>query len=121
MGFKRLIKKRLLGGAGAMIERHIFDAIQKKKETGRSFRECLNESVKETITEDMPGTNHVYQMGKTEGRKRGTVEQAKHDEKKMQKMREDHERDRQKWEKTDKEKDELLDEMEKICNSSYQD
>ena len=32
MGFKRLIKKGLLGGAGNMIEGHIFDAIQKKKE-----------------------------------------------------------------------------------------
>lgn len=28
-------------------------------------------------------------------------------------MRKDHERDRQKWERIDKEKDELLDEMEK--------
>lgn len=113
MGFKRLIKKVLLGGAGSMIEGHIFDAIQKKKETGKSFRECLSESVKETITEDMPGTSHVYQMGKTDGRKQGTVEQAKRDEKKMKEMREDHERDRQKWETRDKEKDKLLDEMEK--------
>lgn len=113
MGFKRLIKKGLLGGAGSMIEGHIFDAIQKKKETGKSFRECLSESVKETITEDMPGTSHVYQMGKTDGRKQGTVEQAKRDEKKMKEMRKDHERDRQKWETTDKEKDKLLDEMEK--------
>ena len=113
MGFKRLIKKGLLGGAGGMIEGHIFDAIQKKKETGKSFRECLNESVKETFTEDMPGTSHVYQMGKNDGRKQGTVEQAKRDEKKMQKMQEDHERDRQEWERIDKEKDELLDEMEK--------
>ena len=69
MGFKRLIKKGLLGGAGGMIEGHIFDAIQKKKETDKSFRECLSESVKETFTEDMPGTSHVYQMGKTDGRK----------------------------------------------------
>lgn len=113
MGFKRLIKKGLLGDAGSMIEGHIFDAIQKKKETGKSFRECLSESVKETITEDMPGTSHVYQMGKTDGRKQGTVEQAKRDEKKMKEMREDHERDRQKWETIDKEKDKLLDEMEK--------
>ena len=73
MGFKRLIKKGLLGGAGSMIEGHIFDAIQKKKETGKSFRECLSESVKETFTEDLPGTSHVYQMGKTDGRKQGTA------------------------------------------------
>ena len=113
MGFKRLIKKGLLGGPGSMIEGHIFDAIQKKKETGKSFRECLSESVKETFTEDMPGTSHVYQMGKNDGRKQGTVEQAKRDEKKMQKMQEDHERDRQEWERIDKEKDELFDEKEK--------
>ena len=112
MGFKRLIKKGLLGG-GNMITGHILDAIQKKKETGKSFRECLSESVKETFTEDMPGTSHVYQMGKTDGRKQGTVEQAKRDEKKMQKMQEDHELDRQEWKRIDKEKDELLDEMEK--------
>ena len=112
MGFKRLIKKGLLGG-GSMIEGHIFDAIQKKIETGNSFRECLKESVKETVTEDMPVTSHIYQMGKTDGRKQGTIEQAKRDEKKMQKMQEDHERDRQGWERIDKEKDELLDEKEK--------
>ena len=112
MGFKRLIKKGLLGG-GSMIEGHIFDAIQKKIETGKSFRECLKKSVKETVTEDMPVTSHIYQMGKTDGRKQGTIEQAKRDEKKMQKMQEDHERDRQGWERIDKEKDELLDEKEK--------
>ena len=112
MGFKRLIKKGLLGG-GSMIEGHIFDAIQKKIETGKSFRECLKESVKETVTEDMPVTSHIYQMGKTDGRKQGTIEQAKRDEKKMQKMQEDHERDRQEWERIDKEKDELFDEKEK--------
>ena len=112
MGFKRLIKKGWLGG-GNMITGHILDAIQKKKETGKSFRECLNESVKETFTEDMPGTSHIYQMGKTDGRKQGTVEQAKRDEKKMQKMQEDHELDRQEWKRIDKEKDELIDKMEK--------
>ena len=108
MGFKRLIKKGLLGGAGGMIEGHIFEAIQKKKETGKSFRECLSESVKETITEDMPGTSHVYQMGKADGRMEGAVEQAKLDEIKILKIEEDHERDRQEWERIDKEKDELL-------------
>lgn len=37
MGFKRLIKKGLLGGAGGMIEGHIFDAIQKKKKNWQIF------------------------------------------------------------------------------------
>ena len=86
MGLKRLLKKGILGGAGEMIEVHIFDALQKKKETGKSFRECLFESVKETVTEDMPGTSHVYQIGKTDGRKQGTIEQSERDEKKMKKM-----------------------------------
>lgn len=52
-------------------------------------------------------------MGKKDGRKQGTTEQAKRDEIKIQKIREDHERDRQKWEQIDKEKDELIDKMEK--------
>lgn len=111
MGLKRLFKKGLMGG-GDLVRGHIFDAIEKKAKTGKSFRECLGESVKETFTEDMPGTSHVYQMGKTDGRKQGTVEQAARDEKKMKKMRESHERDRQEWERIDKEKDNLLDEME---------
>ena len=112
MGFKRLLKKGLLGGAGSMIEGHIFDAIQKKKETGKSFRECLSESVKETFTEDFPGTSHVYQMGKTDGRKQGTVEQAKRDETKMKQMREDHERDRKRWNEEKQAYEDLLDETE---------
>ena len=112
MGFKRLLKKGLLGGAGSMIEGHIFDAIQKKKETGKSFRECLSESVKETFTEDFPGTSHVYQMGKTDGRKQGTVEQAKRDETKMKQMREDHERDRKRWNEEKQAYENLLDETE---------
>ena len=112
MGFKRLIKKGLLGGAGGMIEGHIFDAIQKKKETGKSFRECLSESVKETFTEDFPGTSHVYQMGKTDGRKQGTAEQAKRDETKMKQMREDHERDRKRWNEEKQAYVDLLDETE---------
>ena len=112
MGFKRLLKKGLLGGAGSMIEGHIFDAIQKKKETGKSFRECLSESVKETFTEDFPGTSHVYQMGKTDGRKQGTAEQAKRDETKMKQMREDHERDRKRWNEEKQAYVDLLDETE---------
>ena len=108
MGLKRLIKKGLLSGAGSLIEGHIFDALQKKKETGKPFRQCLKESVKETFTEDMPGTSHAYQMGKTDGRKQGTIEQAERDEAKMQKMHEDHEREREKWKEIDKEKDSLI-------------
>ena len=46
-------------------------------------------------------------------RHRGDAYQAKRDEKKMQKMQEDHELDRQEWKRIDKEKDELIDKMEK--------
>jgi len=113
MGFKRLIKKGLLGGAGSLIEGHIFDALQKKEKTGKPFRQCLEESVKETITEDLPGTSHVYQMGKTDGTRQGTIEQAERDEAKMQKMQDEHEREREKWKEIDKEKDNLIDELEK--------
>ena len=112
MGFKRLLKKGLLGGAGSMIEGHIFDAIQKKKETGKSFRECLSESVKETFTEDFPGTSHVYQMGKTDGRKQGTAEQAARDEKKIKEMHQQHENDRKRWNEEKQAYEKLLDETE---------
>lgn len=112
MGLKRLFEKGFFGGLPTFIYGHISDALKKRVETGKSFSECLGESVKETFTEDLPGTSHVYQMGQTDGRKQGTAEQAKRDETKMQQMREDHERDRQEWKKIDKEKDELLDEME---------
>ena len=110
MGFKRLIQKGLSGG---LIEGHIIDAILKKEETGKSFKECLGMSVKETISEDLPVTSHIYQMGTTDGRKQGTIEQAKRDAKKIQKLQEDHERDRREWKKIDREKDELIDEMGK--------
>lgn len=113
MGFKRLLKKGFLGGGGAIIEGHIFDAIQKKKKTGKPFRECLEESVKETFTEDLPGTSHVYQMGKKDGRVQGTEEQAARDEKKMQELHKQHEHDRKEWQKIDKGKDDLIDELSK--------
>ena len=111
MSIKRLVKKGILGGGEGLITGHIFDAIQKKEETGKSFRECLKDSVKETITEDLPGTSHVYQMGKKDGRIQGTTEQAKRDEKKIREQHERHECDRQEWEKTDKEKDQLIEDL----------
>lgn len=111
MSIKRLFKKSFLGGG--MIQGHIIDAIQKKKETGKSFRECLEESVKETFTEDLPGTSHVYNMGRKDGRVQGTIEQAKRDEVKMKQMQEKHDNDRKHWQEIDRKKDELLDEMGK--------
>ncbi|MBO4673361.1 MAG: hypothetical protein J5616_03330 [Bacteroidaceae bacterium] len=110
MGLKRLFKKGLLGG-GNLIEGHIFDALQRKKETGKPFRQCLEESVKETIAEDFPGTSHVYEMGKNDGKKQGTIEQAERDEAKMLRIHEEHEREREKWREIDKEKDSLIDEL----------
>lgn len=81
MGLKRLIKKVSFGG-GSLIHGHICDAIEKKNRTGKAFKECLKESIKETFSEDLPGASHLYQMGKTEGKVEGTVEQAARDEKK---------------------------------------
>ena len=66
MGFKRFFDKVLIKGP---ILGHIDDAIEKKNETGKSFSECLSESIKETVTEDMPGTSQIYQMGRSDGRK----------------------------------------------------
>lgn len=111
MGYKRLFKKLIL--YRDPLSGHLQDAREKQKKTGKPLSDCLKESVKETFTEDLPGTSHIYQMGQSDGRRKGTAEQAKRDAKKMQKMREDHERDRQEWEKIDKEKDEMLDEMER--------
>lgn len=109
MGIKRLLKKSFIGGG--MVQGHIIDALQKKKETGKSFRDCLEQSVKETFTEDLPGTSHIYDMGKKDGRVQGTIEQAKRDEIKIKKMHEKHDRDRKHWQEIDRKKDELLDEM----------
>lgn len=108
---KRLLKKTLLGGN--IITGHIYDALEKKKKTGKNFRECLGESVKETFAEDLPGTSHLYQMGKNDGKVEGTIEQAERDEKKMQQMHEKHAKDRKRWEEIDNEKDALLEEMSK--------
>lgn len=57
----------------------------------------------------------VYKTGETvghkKGKKEGTIEQAKRDERKFQEMRSRHERDRAAWKKTDKEKDKLIDNL----------
>ena len=50
----------------------------------------------------------AYAVGHSKGKKEGAVEQAKRDEIKIQKIEESHKRDRQEWERIDKEKDELL-------------
>lgn len=112
MGIKRLFKKCFFGG-GSLIQGHIIDALQKKKEIGKSFRDCLEQSVKETFTEDLPGTSHIYNIGRKDGRVQGTVEQAERDERKMKQMHEEHEKDRRHWQEIDHKKDELLDEMAK--------
>ena len=51
--------------------------------------------------------------GHTEGKKEGTAEQAARDEIIIQQQHERHEDDRKKWEKCDREKDELIDELSK--------
>ena len=112
MGIKRLLKKTI-GFGGGIVQGHIVDALQKKYKTGKSFRDCLGQSVKETFTEDLPGTSHIYDIGRKDGRVQGTVEQAERDERKMKQMHEAHEKDRKRWQEIDYEKDKLLDEIAK--------
>lgn len=112
MGLKRLLTKNFLGG-GSLITGHIVDALLKKQETGKNFRACLEESVHETFTEDMPGTSHIYKKGHTDGKKEGTIEQAERDEIKMTEMHRQHEQDRKEWTEINKQKDDLIDELEK--------
>ena len=109
MGFKRFFKKTVLKGP---IYGHYEDAIVKQVKTGRKFSECLSESVKETIQEDMPGTSHIYQQGKKDGRVQGTIEQAKRDEKKFIELAEQFDCDRRKWEAEKKKYEDLLDEIQ---------
>ena len=116
MSLKRLLMKT--GGLSipGAITGHLYDAAKKKKESGKSYRECLKESVKETVCEDMPGTSHIYKAGHKDGKLEGTCEQAQRDERKMESMRNAHETDRKRWETIDKEKDILLDEAERRFN-----
>ena len=105
MNLKRLAKKMILGGP---IAGHIQDAIEKTAENGGSFLKNLQESVKETITEDMPGTSHIYESGRYEGRKQGTVEQAQRDAVKTRKLNQAHAQEREKWREIDKKKDDVI-------------
>ena len=89
MGLKRIFKKKLLGG-GNLINGHVADAILKQKETGKSFRECLKESIKETFTEDTPGLSHIYRQGQLDGKKTGIAEQAQKDEIKFKDLHKKH-------------------------------
>lgn len=111
MGFKRLMKKTCFGQAPVV--GHVLDAVKKQNNTGRKFSECLSESVKETIQEDMPGTSHIYQQGKKDGRVQGTIEQARRDEKKFKEQAERHDSDRRKWESQKRKYEEILDVIEK--------
>ena len=49
--------------------------------------------------------------GHTQGKKEGTAEQATRDKKKMEELQKQHEDDRRKWQKIDKKKDELIDDL----------
>lgn len=111
MGFKRLLKKTVFGG-GSLINGHIYDAIDKKRKTGKSFKACLQESIKETIKEDMPGTSHIYQQGKLDGKVDGIAEQAKRDEKKIKNIQDEHQKDREEWMKQKKGYEDLLDDLD---------
>ena len=101
----------MLGG-GSLIQGHIYDALDKKRKTGKSFKECLRESIKETIQEDMPGTSQIYRQGKLDGKLDGIAEQAQRDEKKFQNLQEGHQKDREEWRKQKKDYEDLLDDLD---------
>lgn len=108
MGLKRFIKKGLSGG---FVTGHLMDAVQKKENSGKPFLVCLEETVKETFAEDLPGTSHLYKLGEKDGRVKGTVEQAKRDKKKIQELNDAHERDRSKWKRIDERKNTLINDL----------
>lgn len=110
MGIKRFILKNVANGP---IYGHVFDALEKKRKTGKSFRECLGESVRETWQEDMPGVSHAYKAGRVDGRVQGTCEQAQKDEKKFKQLHDKHEKDRKEWKKQRQQYEDLLDDVEK--------
>lgn len=113
MGIKRLLIKTAKGG-GSPITGHIVDALDNMRKTGDTFKNSLEKSVKETITEDLPITSDIYRWGKKDGRVQGTIEQAKRDEKKFNDLHAKHEADRKRWKKNDKKKDNLIDELTKM-------
>ena len=116
MGYKRLIQKTLMGGGldpiSAVIG-HLEDAYHKKKVSGKSYSECLKDSVKETLYEDLPGTSHIYKAGHKDVRKKGIAEQAARDAKKIQDMNRLHKRDRENWRRTQQGYEDLLDDISK--------
>lgn len=111
MGFKRFLIKNYLTPGGP-IAGHIIDAFDKKDKTGKGFVECLKDSVKETVCEDMPGTSQVYREGHKDGRIQGTAEQARRDERKFRQMHDKHEADRRRWNAEKQEYEDLLDDIE---------
>lgn len=116
MSLKRLIAKTGCVSVPGIVAGHLLDAAKKKKESGKSYGDCLKQSIKETVCEDMPGTSHIYRTGHKDGKVEGTIEQAQRDKRKMEAMKEAHEADRKRWKKIDKEKDKLLDEAERRFN-----
>ena len=94
MGIKGLLKRKIVVG-GSLVRGHVLDALKRKEKTGRSFRECLDDSIKETFSEDLPVTS---QMSKNDDRILGSIEQAERDEKNMREMHESHEHYRREWE-----------------------
>ena len=98
----------LLGGP---IPGHFMDAIDKTRKNGKPFRKNLEASFKETVTEDLPGTSHIYNAGRFDGKKEGTVEQAMRDEEKMQELNDAHSQEKEEWEETIRRKDDIIKEQ----------
>ena len=115
MGFGRFIKKTVLGRlTGGLSD--AYEIYDRHKKTGKSLTDSAKDYVKEFYTEDVPGTSHIYQWGRKDGRIQGTAEQAQRDEEKMRKLHEEHEQDREEWNKQRQEYEDTLNEVEKEFN-----
>ncbi len=85
--------------------------------TGKAVSDHMSKHGNKYIAGAAVGVTGVaaYAVGEAQGHKdgkvEGTAEQAERDEKKMQAMHQEHERDRAEWKKIDQEKDDLIDDI----------
>ena len=110
MGFGRFLIKTAVGFFNPIFG-HFVDAGYKKVKTGKSYFSCLELSVKETLTEDLPFVRNLYRTGRYDGKIEGTIEQSERDEKKFRELHDNQEKERLAWKETDARKDKLIDEL----------
>ena len=87
------LAKKIFSCGGNLVKGHIYDAIEKKARTGKPFRECLEESLKKALAEDIHGSSHIYQNDKKNGKVKGTDEEIAKDKRKMSAMLNKHQKD----------------------------